>query len=81
LVADNASTTGAALAFYCAFSLAPLLIIVLTLAGKIIGDAAANQQVASQLTAMFGPATAQILMGAVRGSRHTHGGLSTVVSV
>jgi len=31
-VADNASTTGAALAFYCP--------------GKIIGDPAANQQVA-----------------------------------
>jgi membrane protein len=80
-VADNASTTGAALAFYCAFSLAPLLIIILTLAGKIIGDTAANQQVASQLTAMFGPATAQILLSAVRSSQHTKGGLSTVVSV
>jgi membrane protein len=30
---------------------------------------------------MFGPATAQILMGAVRSSQHTKGGLSTVVSV
>jgi hypothetical protein len=60
-VADNASTTGAALAFYCAFSLAPLLILILTLAGKIIGDTAANEEIASQLTAMFGPATAQIL--------------------
>jgi membrane protein len=55
-VADNASTTGTALAFYCAFSLAPLLILILTLAGKIIGDTAANQQIASQLIAMFGPA-------------------------
>jgi membrane protein len=80
-VADNASTTGAALAFYCAFSLAPLLILILTLAGKIIGDAAANEEIASQLTAMFGPATAQILMGAVTSSQHTKGGLSTVVSV
>jgi uncharacterized BrkB/YihY/UPF0761 family membrane protein len=29
-VADNASSTGAALAFYCAFSRAPLLTIILT---------------------------------------------------
>lgn len=34
---DNASTTGAALAFYCAFSLAPLLVILLTLAGLVVG--------------------------------------------
>jgi uncharacterized BrkB/YihY/UPF0761 family membrane protein len=27
---DNASNTGAALAFYCAFSIAPLLVILLT---------------------------------------------------
>ena len=37
---DNASTTGAALAFYCAFSLAPLLVIILTLAGLILGATA-----------------------------------------
>ena len=80
-VEDNASSTGAALAFYCAFSLAPLLIIVLAIAGKIIGETAAYGQVAVQLTAMFGPATARILMGAIRSSQHTKGGLPTVISV
>jgi uncharacterized BrkB/YihY/UPF0761 family membrane protein len=33
--ANNASTTGAALAFYSAFSLAPLLVIILTLTGGV----------------------------------------------
>jgi membrane protein len=50
---DNASTTGAALAFYCAFSLAPLLVIVLTLAGLIVGANAAFGQVGAVGTLDF----------------------------
>ncbi|HTV80702.1 MAG TPA: YihY/virulence factor BrkB family protein [Steroidobacteraceae bacterium] len=80
-IADNSSSTGAALAFYCAFSLAPLLIIVLTVAGTIIGQSAAYDQIALQLTAMFGPATTRILMGALKSSQHANGVLPTVVSV
>jgi membrane protein len=57
-VKDKRVYTGAALARYCAFSLALLLTIILALAGKVIDDTAADQQVASQLTAMFGPAAA-----------------------
>ena len=34
---DQASSISAALAFYCAFSLAPLLIIIVTIAGWIVG--------------------------------------------
>jgi len=34
---DQASSISAALAFYCAFSLAPLLIISVTIAGWIVG--------------------------------------------
>jgi membrane protein len=41
-VADRSSTAGAALAFYSAFSLAPLLVILLTIAGWIVGMEAAS---------------------------------------
>jgi uncharacterized BrkB/YihY/UPF0761 family membrane protein len=43
--ANNSSTAGAALAFYSAFSLAPLLVIILTLAGWIVGEQFAYGQV------------------------------------
>ena len=56
--ADNASTTGAALAFYCAFSIAPLLVILLTIAGLIVNETAAYGQVGAQLAGLFGPAAA-----------------------
>lgn len=78
---DDASTIGAALAFYCAFSLAPLLVILLTLAGLVVGTQAAYGQVGEQLTALFGPSTARIILGAVRSSQKVQGLVSTLVSI
>jgi membrane protein len=78
---DNASTTGASLAFFCAFSIAPLLVIVLTIAGWIIGTTAAYSHIGAQLQALFGPSTATILLGAIKSSQQSQGLLATVVSV
>ena len=77
---DNASTIGAALAFYCAFSLAPLLVIISTIAGLVIGSTAAYGQIGYQLDALFGPATAKILHGAVESSQQVHGLIAAGVS-
>jgi membrane protein len=78
---DNASTTGAALAFFSAFSLAPLLVILLALAGSVLGEQAAYGQLQGQLQGLFGPATARTVMGAVRASQHTQGWVSTAISI
>ena len=77
---DNVSTTGAALAYFCAFSIAPLLVILLTIAGWILGAESAFGQVGAQLSSLFGPATAKILLDAVRSSQQTHGLISTITS-
>lgn len=79
--ADNASTTGAALAFYCAFSIAPLLVILFGLAGLIVDENALYGQVGTQLTALFGPSTAKVVLGAVHSAQHNQGPLATVVSI
>jgi membrane protein len=78
---DNASTTGAALAFFCAFSLAPLLVILLAIAGSVLGEQAAYGQLQSQMQGLFGPATAKTVMGAVRASQHMQGWVSTLISI
>src|SRR5579872_3547169 len=77
---DNASTAGAALAFYCAFSLAPLLVILLTIAGWIVGTKAAYSQMTQQLNALFGPTTAQGLLSAVKSSQQAQGVVATIIS-
>ncbi len=79
-VADSAGTLGAALAFYSAFSLAPLLVILVTVAGFFIGNEAAYGQVGSQLDALFGYATARVLLQAMQSSQQDEGTLATVVS-
>lgn len=78
---DNASTTGAALAFYCAFSIAPLLVILLTLAGLIVNETAAYGQVGAQLAGLFGPATAKTLLNAAHSAQKAQGIFAASVSV
>jgi membrane protein len=79
--ADQAATIGAALAFYCAFSIAPLLVILLATAGWIVGAEAAYGHLSSQLTALFGRPTAEILLQAMRSSQTPDGTIATIVSI
>jgi membrane protein len=79
--ADQAATIGAALAFYCAFSIAPLLVILLATAGWIVGTEAAYGHLSSQLTALFGKSTAEILLQAMRSSQTPDGTIATIVSI
>jgi membrane protein len=79
--ADQAATIGAALAFYCAFSIAPLLVILLTTAGWIVGAEAAYGHLSAQLAALFGKSTAAILLEAMRSSQTADGTIATVVSI
>jgi membrane protein len=80
-VNDQAATTGAALAFYCAFSLAPLLVILVTLAGWVVGSDLAYHHLTAQLNSLFGASTSEVLMKAVRTSQDSKGTLATVVSI
>jgi membrane protein len=79
--ADNSATTGAALAFYCAFSLAPLLIILVTIAGWVTDAELAYGYLSDQLAALFGGSTAQILLDAMESSQSADGLVATVVSI
>lgn len=80
-MADRSSAAGAALAFYCAFSLAPLLIILLTVAGWIVGAEAAYGQLSAQLTQLFGRATADVLLEAMRTSQNAEGIAAAAISI
>lgn len=80
-LADDASTTGAALAFYCAFSLAPLLVIVLALAGWIVGEASASSFLRDQLDMLFGSSTSQVVLDAVRNSQQSEGIWAAALSI
>jgi membrane protein len=78
---DQASSISAALAFYCAFSLAPLLIIIVSIAGWIVGGELAYSYVGSQLTMLFGRPSATLILEAMKGAQTTDGAWATAVSV
>ena len=51
---DRASSMGAALAYYTFFSMAPLLLIVISVAGLVLGREAAQGHLMSELSGMLG---------------------------
>lgn len=59
--ADNAPRLGAALAYYTVFSLAPLLVVVIAVAGLAFGPEAAKGQVLWQIDDMIGPGAAEVV--------------------
>src|ERR1700688_4691374 len=54
-IKDGAPSMGAALAFYSAFSLAPLLLIVMALASLFYGPDQAREAVVTQFAGLIGP--------------------------
>ena len=58
---DKAARLGAALAYYTVFSIAPLLLIVIALAGLVFGREAAQGRVVAQLRDLVGPHGAEAI--------------------
>jgi membrane protein len=63
----HTSHLAAALAFYLAFSLAPVLVIAIAIAGLIIGQKHAEQDVLAPLATFVGPSGARFLTNLVNG--------------
>jgi membrane protein len=52
---DNATRLAAALAYYTVLSIAPLLVLAVSIAGLVFGEEAAKGQIASELAGVVGP--------------------------
>jgi membrane protein len=63
---DQAPTLGAALAYYTVFSLAPLLVISISIAGLVFGQEAAQGQIFDQLRSLIGAASAEAVQDVVQ---------------
>ncbi len=62
-VSDYAQSMGAALAFYTMFSIAPLLLIVISVAGAVFGEEAARGEIFHQLDELLGAHGASAVQG------------------
>jgi len=66
---DFAPSMGAAIAYYTAFSIAPLIVIVLGIAGLFWGQEAAGGYLYSQLAGLFGRDGAKAVQDMVASAR------------
>lgn len=73
---DNAPTLGAALAYYTVFSLAPLLVIAIGIAGLVLGQEAAQGKIFEQVSGLLGGEGARAVEDMVQNaSARPHGGV------
>ncbi len=68
-VKDHAQSMGAALAFYTIFSIAPLLLIVIAVAGYVFGEEAARGEIYVQLQGLLGTTGALAVQGLLESAR------------
>jgi len=79
---DYAPSMGAALSYYTVFSMAPLLLIVISIAGLAFGEEAARGEVFGQLRGLLGDAPASAVEALLASMAKPERGItSTIVSV
>jgi membrane protein len=77
----RAASKGAALAFYSLFSLAPILVLVIAVAGFFYGAEAAQGQLIGELRGLVGPKGAQTIEAILAGAQNKDSGLfATIVA-
>jgi membrane protein len=80
---DKASRLGAGLAYYTTLSLAPLLVVVIAVAGLVFGAEAARGQIVAQFADAIGPEAAELIESALvkaAGEQGT-GILATIIGI
>jgi len=79
---DFAPSMGAAIAYYTIFSLAPMLVIAIAVAGMIFGQDAAQGEIVNQLRGLIGTDGAVAVQGLLKSANEPTGGvIATVLGV
>lgn len=78
----RAASKGAALAFYTLFSMAPILVLVIAIAGFFYGTQAAQGEILIQLRGLVGTQGAEAIQLVLAGAQsHEQGRLATLVAI
>jgi membrane protein len=81
-VDDYAPSMGAALAYYTLFSLAPLMLLVIAVAGLVFGTDAARGQLVAQLGGLIGKEGSVAIEGLLKSASHSDQSIvASVVSI
>jgi membrane protein len=76
---QNATRLASSFAFYSLLSIAPLLLVLISIVGIVLGRSTAQRQVAQQVTALVGRTAGNAVAAFANGSKNTaHGVVATV---
>jgi membrane protein len=78
---DNASQMAAALAYYTVFSIAPLLVIAVAVAGAVFGEEAARGEIVRQIQGLVGKAGAEVIQTTLANTQNPNAGSGLVASL
>src|ERR1700687_452763 len=79
---DKVPRMGAALAYYTIFSLAPLLVIAIAIAGFVFGAEAVQGQIMGQIQGLIGPESARAVQTMIQSAhKPAHGVIATIVGL
>jgi membrane protein len=79
---DDCLTLGAALAYYTVFSLAPVLVIAIAVAGALFGREAAQGEIVGQIRGLVGEEGATAIQSLIESAgRQDAGGLATLIGL
>jgi membrane protein len=81
LIADDGLVLAASVAFFAIFSLAPLLLLVVALAGLVFGQDQTSAEIQRQFESLMGSESAQFVAGVISRASKGSGGVAAVVSV
>jgi membrane protein len=78
---DKVDRMAAALAYYTLFSIAPLLVIAVAVAGAVFGQEAARGEVVNQIQGLLGKAGAEVVQTALANTQNPQSGNGIVPSI
>ena len=81
LIADDGLVLAASVAFFAIFSLAPLLLLVVALAGLVFGQDQTSAEIQRQFESLMGSDSAQFVAGVISRASKGSGGVAAVVSI
>ncbi len=78
---DRVDQMAAALAYYTLFSIAPLLVIAVAVAGAVFGEEAARGEIVAQIQGLLGKAGAEVVQTALANTQNPQAGNGIVASI
>jgi membrane protein len=81
-LADELVSRGASIAYFTLFSIAPLLVIIIAIAGLVFGQDAAQRAILGQFGGLMGKESADAIQGMIKGSNaENNGAWATLIGV